>query len=94
MHSSIRRAPVCCAPKGFRARRGLACLSLMALAAALTAALPGAAGAAGAQSFPAKPVKIIVPSAPGDGSDILARSIGAKLSERWGVPTLPSGRKW
>ena len=89
MHWSIRRAPVRCAPKGFRARRGRACLSLMALAAALTAALPGAAGA---QSFPAKPVKIIVPSAPGDGSDILARSIGAKLAERWGVPVTVENR--
>ena len=55
---------------------------LIALCAAL--ALHALPTTALAQSFPAKPVKIIVPSAPGDGSDILARAIGAKLTERWG----------
>ena len=45
-----------------------------------------------AQPFPSKPVKIIVPSTPGDGSDILARSIGQKLTERWGQPVLVENR--
>ena len=45
-----------------------------------------------AQPFPAKPVKIIVPSAAGDGSDILARAIGQKLAERWGQPVIVENR--
>lgn len=45
-----------------------------------------------AQPFPSKPVRIIVPSTPGDGSDILARSIGQKLTERWGQAVLVENR--
>jgi len=36
-----------------------------------------------AQAWPAQPVKIIVPFSPGTGMDILARTIGPKLSEMW-----------
>jgi tripartite-type tricarboxylate transporter receptor subunit TctC len=48
--------------------------------------------AVAAQPFPSKPVKIIVPSAPGDGSDILARAIGQKLAERWGQSVVVENR--
>lgn len=47
---------------------------------------------ASGQPFPSKPVKIIVPSTPGDGSDILARAIAQKLTERWGQPVLIENR--
>ena len=53
---------------------------------ALFAAL--AAGYAQAQSWPAQPVKIIVPFSPGTGMDILARTIGPKLSEMWNQPVV------
>jgi tripartite-type tricarboxylate transporter receptor subunit TctC len=43
---------------------------------ALVAALPAAA-----QDWPSKPLRIIVPSAAGDGSDTAARVIGEKLAE-------------
>lgn len=37
-----------------------------------------------AQGYPAKPIRIIVPFTPGTGIDILARTAGQKLNERWG----------
>ena len=36
------------------------------------------AGAASAQSYPNKPIRIIVPYAPGGGTDQVARMIGLK----------------
>jgi tripartite-type tricarboxylate transporter receptor subunit TctC len=43
-------------------------------------------------AFPNKPVKIIVPSAPGDGSDILARLLASKLQVQWGQPVTVENR--
>ena len=36
-----------------------------------------------AQSFPARPVTIVVPFTTGSGIDLLARTLGPKLNERW-----------
>jgi tripartite-type tricarboxylate transporter receptor subunit TctC len=43
--------------------------------------LVGACVHASAQGYPVKPVRILVGYAPGGGTDIMARAIGAKLSE-------------
>jgi tripartite-type tricarboxylate transporter receptor subunit TctC len=48
--------------------------------------------AAFAQSFPSRPVKIVVPAAPGGATDALSRSIGARLSEIWGQPVVVENR--
>jgi tripartite-type tricarboxylate transporter receptor subunit TctC len=45
-----------------------------------------------AQSFPTKPVRMIIPWAPGGTTDILGRVIGQKMSERWGQPVVIDNR--
>ena len=54
------------------------------------AALPLAANAQTA--FPAKPVRIIVPFAPGGASDSLPRLLGSKLVDSWGQQVVVENR--
>jgi tripartite-type tricarboxylate transporter receptor subunit TctC len=48
------------------------------------AALAALASSAAAQDYPARSVTILVPFAPGGGTDLIARSVGQKLEQRFG----------
>ncbi len=43
-------------------------------------------------AYPEKPVRVIVPSPPGGGNDILARLAGQKLTDAWGKQVLVDNR--
>ena len=63
---------------------------IQAALSALTILL--SAGSAFAQSFPAKPIRLVVPFAPGGAVDIVARAIGQEIGARLGQPVVVESR--
>ena len=51
-----------------------------------------AANVAMAQQYPSRPIRVIVPQAPGGSNDIVARYIGAQLTERLGRQVVVDNR--
>jgi tripartite-type tricarboxylate transporter receptor subunit TctC len=45
-----------------------------------------------AQAWPARPVTLVVPFAPGGGTDITARTIAARLTQKWGQSVVVENR--
>jgi tripartite-type tricarboxylate transporter receptor subunit TctC len=64
---------------------------LLLLAAAFCVA-PLAAVAQPADKFPTRPVRMIVPYAPGGATDIVARQVAQRLSELWGYQVVVDNR--
>lgn len=67
----------------------LGCAGILFLSLAL--AVPVCA-AARAPTYPARPVRFIVPNPPGGGTDLIARIVGQKVSEKWGVNLILDNR--
>lgn len=61
--------------------------TLLALVTAMTLAGPSL-GQTAAGSYPNKPIRFIVPYAPGGSTSYVARLVGAKLTEAWGQQVL------
>ena len=57
-----------------------------------TAGLLVAGGASAQPKYPSEPVKLVVPRAPGGGSDILARLLQPALEQKLGVPVIVDNR--
>lgn len=56
------------------------------------AALIGVSAPAWPQGYPAKPIRIVVAFSPGGTSDVIARMVGTKLSERLGQQVIVDNR--
>jgi tripartite-type tricarboxylate transporter receptor subunit TctC len=62
-------------------------LTCIALAIGLTA-MASSTFAQAATNYPARPIKIVVPFAPGGTTDMLARLVGQRLTQSWGQPVV------
>ena len=71
--------------RAFARQVGVAALLLLGASATF-------APQASAQSYPARPVRIVVPAAPGGGLDLVARIVAQKLTEAWPHPTVVENR--
>ncbi|MEQ1774020.1 MAG: tripartite tricarboxylate transporter substrate binding protein [Burkholderiales bacterium] len=62
------------------------------ITALMAVAVPAHAQPAAVQSYPNKPVRMIIPSPPGGGTDILGRLLQHGLQEMWGQPVVVDNR--
>jgi tripartite-type tricarboxylate transporter receptor subunit TctC len=76
--------------QGLRARGRAVCNMLAAFIAAALTASPVTAQPA--DKYPDRPIKIIVPFAPGGSTDILARVVAQKMLDNWGQQVIVETR--
>jgi len=68
------------------------CLLATLLAGAITVCATSAIAAEKAEEYPSTTIRIIVGFTPGGGSDVTARVVGEKLSQKWGKPVIVDNR--
>ena len=74
-----------------KSRLTMTLVSVLAFTPCVQAAQKSAADSA-AQSYPVRPIRVIVPQAPGGSNDIMARYVGGVLSERLGRQVVVDNR--
>jgi len=79
-------------PRRFHIPAGLAAAAAACLPLLLCRVSVADAAAADQARYPERPVRIIVPFAPGGGADFVARIVGQKLSETWSQAVVVENR--
>ena len=72
------------AHQSVRQTLSLACVTASMLLAGMESAT--------AQSYPSRPIRMLIQFAPGGAPDLIARTLGSKLTESWGQPVIVDSR--
>jgi tripartite-type tricarboxylate transporter receptor subunit TctC len=67
-------------------------MNIRIAAALILLSFAGSAVLAQSVTYPAKPIRIVVAYTPAGATDILARTVGQKLSDAWGQPVIIDNR--
>jgi len=84
---AILEKPVTSLPRPARLRR-----TLLAATAAVSALLLSTGTAWAQPAFPSKPIRFVIPTAPGGNLDLLARIVAGKLGDAWGQQVIVEGK--
>ena len=76
----------------FQGEKEVKLILRVALQAMAVFALAGIGNLASADQYPTKPIRFVAPYPPGSVTDLLARIVAQKLTEKWGQPVIVENR--